>query len=889
MSPQAIQILSVDDEPYICDLTKEFLEMSGSIKVDVARSVEEARESIAKKYYDAIVSDYQMPGEDGIRFLKSLRASGDTIPFILFTGKGREEVVIEAINNGADAYLQKGGEPRSLFAELEHRITTIVRRHHAESALLDSESEFRTLFQDNPDSISIVGVKGEVLNCNQAAADMVLLHKEEIIGGSVSDLGVFDQETLELFQKSIIAMMKGLPTSPIVARVHRKDGTIRWVELRSSGIRKGSKCDAFQVIARDITERKRSEQSLKQNNEELNAVNQQLAAAQEELRKQLKAITEGQEELKREKALSETLVESLPGIFYLYNGQTMRMVNWNKNHREVSGYSDEEMLDKHVFEWFRPEDAKAALDDIETCMSEGKTSFETQLVMKDGREVPYLLTSSRLDTKEGTFFMGVGIDVTERRELDKHMTELNRELGEKEDRLRRLMEQSFDAIITHQNGKIVQANETASMLMGARSVEDHLGRSVSEFAGPGSEGIIEHRMNFLYANPGTVAPLMEEKFRRLNGGVIDVEVMATSYLEDGKPTAQVIFRDITERKRLEKELRESEEFHRHLMSNLSIGVVIIDPVKRTIESVNEAAAAMLGCDEREMVGDVCHDYLCPGLNGVCPVCDSGMEVKNLERTLMCADGSNRPILKTVKKISIHGKERMLECFMDITEREKAQSALRETNKKLNLLSNITRHDINNQLIVLTGYLGLMESVQNASAAELYLAKAQKAAERISAMIQFTKTYEDIGIHAPSWQNVHELVEKCSADLHLGGIEIVNDLPRSTEIFADPLISKVFLNLIQNAKIHGGDIKTIRFSVDDRDGSRAIICEDDGVGIQSDIKEKLFTKGFGKGHGFGLFLSREILSITGIDMTEQGMTGKGAKFVISVPVSGIRGA
>ncbi len=887
MSPHSILILSVDDEPDICALTKEFLEINRVIRVEVADSVEEARAMIAQKHYDAIVSDYQMPGEDGIRFLKSLRSSGDMIPFILFTGKGREEVVIEAINNGADAYLQKGGEPRSLFAELEHRIRTIVRRHRAEAALLDSESEFRTLFEENPDSVSIVGVDGKVLNCNQAAADMVLMAREEIIGGSVSDMGVFDQNTLDLFQISTASMMKGIPTSSIVAQVHRRDGTTRWVEMRSSIIKKGNRFDAFQIIARDIDELKRTEQSLRQNNEELNEVNQQLAVAEEELRKQLDEITEGQDELRREKALSETLVESLPGIFYLYNGQTMRMVNWNKNHQVVSGYTKEEMLGRHVLDWFRPDKAGTALVDIEACMSKGKSSFEASLLMKDGREVPFLLTSSRLDTKEGSYFMGVGIDVSERRELDRHMQELNHELMEKEKRFTRLMEQSFDAVITHRDAKIVQANDAACRLIGATSVEDLLGRPISVFAGPGSEQLIEKRKDILYGSPGTVAPLQEEKFRRLDGGIIDVEVMATSYLEDMQPTAQVVFRDITERKRLEKELRDSEEFYRRLMSNLSIGVVVIDPVTRTIESVNETAADLFGRSEREIVGDLCYEHLCPDCECVCPVYDGGMEVKNLERTLMSANGISRPILKTVKRINIHGQERMLECFMDITEREQAQSALRETNKKLNLLSNITRHDINNQLIVLTGYLGLMERVQNAAASDQYLGKAQKAAERITAMIQFTKTYEDIGIHAPTWQNIHDLVEKCAIDINLGGIRIVNDVPRRMELFADPLIGKVFLNLIQNAKIHGGDIKTIRFSVEERNGARVVICEDDGVGILQDMKEKLFTKGFGKGHGFGLFLSREILSITGINMTEESEIGKGAKFVISVPAGGIK--
>jgi PAS domain S-box-containing protein len=497
------------------------------------------------------------------------------------------------------------------------------------------------------------------------------------------------------------------------------------------------------------------------------------------------------------------------------------------------------------------------------------------------------LTGNRFYTKERSFFLGVGFDITERRELDRHMQELNRELVAKEHRLSRLMEQSFDAIFTHREGKIVQANDVACKLIGAKSFQNSIGRSVYEFAGPGSEHVIERRVKHLYDHPGTVAPLIEEKFRRLDGAVIDVEVMATSYLEDMKPTVQVVFRDITERKRLEKELKESEEFHRQLMSNLSLGVVIVNPKTRTIESVNEAAATMFGSAEENIIGHRCYHYLCPGLEGACPVYDCGMEVKNLERTLVCADGSRRPILKTVKKINIRGQERMLECFMDITERERVQSALRETNKKLNLLSSITRHDIRNQLMSLQGNLSLLERNRLDQLSVQHLQKAEAAAKRISAMIQFTKTYEDIGIQAPTWQNVHALVEKCAKEAHLGEVMMVNEVPDEIEIFADPLISKVFLNLIQNAIRHGGKTTTIRFCLEERDGVRAIVCEDDGEGIPADMKEKLFTKGFGKDHGLGLFLSREILTITGITITEEGEPRKEAKFVMTPPQGGVR--
>jgi signal transduction histidine kinase len=118
--------------------------------------------------------------------------------------------------------------------------------------------------------------------------------------------------------------------------------------------------------------------------------------------------------------------------------------------------------------------------------------------------------------------------------------------------------------------------------------------------------------------------------------------------------------------------------------------------------------------------------------------------------------------------------------------------------------------------------------------------------------------------------------------------MVNDVPPGIEVFADPLISKVFFNLIQNAVKHGGDITIINFYVEDIEGVRAIICEDDGCGISTDMKELLFTRGFGKEHGLGLFLSREILAITGITIAEVGEPGLGAKFVMRIPEGGLRG-
>jgi len=232
---------------------------------------------------------------------------------------------------------------------------------------------------------------------------------------------------------------------------------------------------------------------------------------------------------------------------------------------------------------------------------------------------------------------------------------------------------------------------------------------------------------------------------------------------------------------------------------------------------------------------------------------------------------------------IHGNRiGAVESIRDITDRKRAEEALREANKKLSLLSGITRHDINNQLLVLNGFLSLLHKKVPDPTLDDFFTRIMMASDRISAMIRFTRTYECIGVNVPVWQVVRDLVDAAAKDVTPGRISLKNDLPAGEEIFADPLIIKVFYNLIDNAVRYGGKITTIRFSTKVSGDDHLIICEDDGAGIPADEKEKIFERGFGKNTGLGLFLSREILAITGITITETGEPGKGARFEMVVP-------
>jgi PAS domain S-box-containing protein len=247
-------------------------------------------------------------------------------------------------------------------------------------------------------------------------------------------------------------------------------------------------------------------------------------------------------------------------------------------------------------------------------------------------------------------------------------------------------------------------------------------------------------------------------------------------------------------------------------------------------------------------------------------------------------------LKIWLKVSVFSPETgyFVTVFEDITHRKRAEDALKQVNKKLNLLSSITRHDIKNQLLALNGYIALSEeAIGNPVELKEFIAKEQKIADSIALQIAFTKDYESLGVTSPTWQNVSSLVHDAGTSHPMRNIVLEIQCP-GLEIFADPLLKKVFFNLIDNSLRYGGEKMTaIRMTATERDETLHIIYNDDGTGISAYDKKELFTKGFGKHTGLGLFLSREILSLTGITIEENGEPGAGARFEIIVPKGGYR--
>jgi PAS domain S-box-containing protein len=256
-----IRVLYVDDEPDLLKVAKLFLERSNEIVVDTLDSPVKGLETMDLGSYNVIVSDYLMPDMDGIEFLKRIRARYDQIPFILFTGRGREEVVIDAINYGADFYIQKGGDPKSQFAELAHKIRQVVRRSSAEGLMQQSESWLQSIIRYSDDMITLTNQNGAVIY-SSPAADRILGYSSTFLIGK-NHLDFVHPDDTEMVRAELAnAVDDNYSPEPVYYRIRKADGDYIHVESVFTCLLDVIGIQNLVITTRDITDLKRIESAL---------------------------------------------------------------------------------------------------------------------------------------------------------------------------------------------------------------------------------------------------------------------------------------------------------------------------------------------------------------------------------------------------------------------------------------------------------------------------------------------------------------------------------------------------------------------------------------------------------------------------------------------------
>lgn len=343
--------------------------------------------------------------------------------------------------------------------------------------------------------------------------------------------------------------------------------------------------------------------------------------------------------------------------------------------------------------------------------------------------------------------------------------------------------------------------------------------------------------------------------------------------------------DLTEQKLSEFALKTSEERYRSFFVNSHSIMLIIHPESGKIMDANAAACSYYGYTHDELLNmnfSVLHTHEMDEFNhDMQQAIQKEKSIFYLEHRL--SSGEIRDVEIHSGFITIENQKVLYVIIHDITDKKRSEEALMIANKKLNMLSSITRHDILNVLTALIGYLEFAGTETSIEETRGFILKAQMASRSIRHHIEFTRDYQDLGTKEPVWHDIRAILKSSANLVNAKHVNILFDDSTHLVVLADPLLLKVIYNLLENAVRHGKKVTKITSSWHkEEDGTLKWIIEDDGIGIPHSQKTRIFAREVGSNTGLGLFLAREILAITGIAIEENGDEERGARFTMTIP-------
>jgi PAS domain S-box-containing protein len=971
-----IKVLHVDDDQAFVKVAKQCLDTQGEFEVNTASSVNEALEKLKKTDYDVIVSDYQMPGKDGLEFLKELREKGNTGPFIVFTGKGREEVAIKALNLGADLYVDKHGDPETVYHELAHAMRQAVDRKSAQIELLKREAKLHAILESSPEAITVIDLNGTIIDCNQATLDVHgYTSKSEVIGQHSFNL-VSEKDHKRALEDMKRTLEQG-STNNMEYTATKKDGSEFHVEISGSVIRDLSgNPTSFVSITKDITERKKTESVLKESEERYRdlverekdiiyslddkgkitfanpAVGTILGYRREEtigkdfmvlISKELqeKTAADFNNLLKTGEITAETVLldkkghphsveysstvikdgNKVVGTRGIVRDVTQRkkaereirikdaalassisavaftdlegnLTYVNNSFLKIWGYAnDKEVLGRPAAEFWLSEENAVERARVLKALKDGEGwVWELTAKKKDGSTFEAQLSASLVKDETGKplCMMGSFLDITERKRMEEG-------LKKSEERLRSIVENSSDQIfMLDRDCRFLSVNRAAADLF-RMSSQEMIGRSMSEVF---PETIaVQFSKNIKNVFDTGKSMHIDEKMV-VEGRELYSSTSLNPVRDDSGRMIAVtgIVRDITEGKKTEKMLQESEERFRAIFEGANDGILAADAKTRRFSFANPRICEITGYSSEELlklgVGDINPKKDLPYVidsfekqrQGKAALSKDIPVLRKDERVVYC-DVSSKPI-------KIGSQEYLVGFFRDVTEHRKAEEERREVmeklqmmNEKLRVVGGLTRHDVNNKLAAITGnaYLARKKLAGNSEVLD-YLKQIEASVKQTVQIFDFARAYEMLGVeelvHVDVEKSVNEAISLFS---DLKDIKVINDCHGLT-VLADSLLRQLFYNLIDNSLKYGEKLSWTRVYYEDKNDHLNLTYEDDGVGIPQAAKPKLFGEGYttGKGSGYGLFLVKRMMEVYGWTIQETGTQGTGAQFTISIP-------
>jgi PAS domain S-box-containing protein len=519
--------------------------------------------------------------------------------------------------------------------------------------------------------------------------------------------------------------------------------------------------------------------------------------------------------------------------------------------------------------------------------------FVTRLKRYDGTPIWVVDRARAVRDPQGTilYYDGSLVDITEQRRSEEA-------LRASEARYRALVESSPDGIGIHQDGRVVFINPAGARLLGAQGPDELVGKSVMDLLHPDYREVVRERIQRSLAT-GQPAPPLMEKFIRLDGTVIDVEVTAVPIMWEGRPAMQVVFRDITERKRMEEELKASEERYRDLFENANDGIYILDRAGRIV-SFNRKAEEITGYTFEEVRGQ---PYTLLVSSGPERKKARRAFLKNMrgqpdktELTIIRKDGrevilelSTRPIWQGGQIVGIQGIAR------DITERKELERL------KSDFISTVS-HELRTPLTSIKGYVDLVLAGDVGPLTpeqKEFLTIVSQNTTRLTELINDLLEIERLESGRIEFEfaelDLAEVLENVARSLHVNaeqkGLEFLTEIPSGLKVRGDrERLAQVFLNLLSNA-IKYTPAGTVELRAHQEDDAVVVEVRDTGIGLSESDLQKLFQKFFRSdnpyvrkvgGTGLGLSIAKAIVERHGGTITVTSQLGQGSTFTVRLP-------
>ena len=813
----AIHVLHVDDEPDFANLAGSFLERSNDrFEVTATTSVSEALTTIGSKRVDCIVSDYDMPETNGIEFLETVRERYGDVPFVLFTGRGSEEVASEAISAGVSDYLRKESGTDQ-FSVLANRIESVVSRTRAERRL---EAHLGRM----TDAFCALDDEWRFTYANSRAEELLDRDREAILGEDVWDVFPETEGTrLETAYRE--AMETGEP----------REFEFRYEPLDTDfEVHTYPSETGLSVYFRDVTDRKRREREL------------------EEVSERLSLAIEGADVGVWDWDLRTDTVTFDEGWAAMLGYEIGEIDD------DLSAWEERVHPDDMDDVWAVLESHLAGETDSYQCDHRMRTkSGEWKWIRDRGRVV------ERGPDGEPLRAVGIHIDVTDRKERQRDL-----------ERYRRMVEAMPESVCLYDaDGRFVFVNDYLvegygtdhETLLGSESrLVDRIRES--------SEG--DPFAELVAGDRDVLADTIEIDLPDREGAIIDYRLSPISV--DGTFDAVLgISRDVTEARRRQEALERTSARLEALFER-SPDMMEIHDANGEIVEANRSLCRELGYDEDELVGMSVPEIDAETDPSNAPERWEGLgvdETARVETTYRRADGSEFPVEVHVRRIDVHGEDRFLASTRDITDRRAYQRRIERENERLDEFASIVSHDLRNPLNVLSGFMRLARETGDLS----YLDRCERAADDMERLIDDVLTLarqgrmvgelEPVALTEIAWQH------RDTVDAE--GFELV--VETDSVIEADPgRLGQLFENLFHNAIDHGEPPVTVIVG----DTESGFYVADDGPGIPEERREQVFESGYttsDAGTGFGLAIVEGIADAHGWEVSVRESDANGVRF------------